>query len=184
MGSLQSQIGWCTRLQWILGLGLVVAAGAFYLAGYRPMNNRLETLRLQMQSKQRELAANQNRARNLPILAAQVREMQGRVEMYDRQFPKNPQLGEFLRDLSQISQQLSLGEWKYQHGMPKRNEGYSEMPIGMNFQGDYLNVASFLRQVEDLQRKTRIKKLNIKSRNEKTGTVDVELTMNIYYSEG
>jgi Tfp pilus assembly protein PilO len=184
MRSLHSQIGWSTRLQWVLGVGLVVAVGVFYLAGYRPMNNRLETLRLQIQSKQRDLQQNQNRARNLPILAAQVRQMQGRVELYDRQFPKNPQLGEFLRDLTQISQQLSLGEWRYLHGMSKRSDGFCEMPIGMCFQGDFLNVASFLRQVEELQRKTRIKKLNLKTRNEKTGMVDVELTMNIYFSEG
>jgi Tfp pilus assembly protein PilO len=83
-----------------------------------------------------------------------------------------------------VSQQLALNDWKYQPGAPKRGEAYFEMPIQMNFVGEFMNVYSFLTEVEHLQRLTRIRKVAIKSKDFKRGIVEVEIGLNIYYSEG
>jgi Tfp pilus assembly protein PilO len=171
-------------MQWLLGAGIACTLATFYVVGYRPAIGRLEVLKLQLQSKQRELEQNQNKARNLPILAFEVQQLESQVRVYDRQFPQQPELGQFIKDITQISQQLALGEWKYQPGAPKRWEGFCELPIQMHFRGDFLNVASFLRQVEDLQRMTRIRRLSVKSKDNKAGAVEVDLGMMVYFSEG
>ncbi|HEV8378541.1 MAG TPA: type 4a pilus biogenesis protein PilO [Tepidisphaeraceae bacterium] len=184
MRTLSTQITWCRRLQWGLSLGLAVAALLFAFAGYLPAKHRLDALQGQIQSKTRDLEANQNKARNLPLLAMEVQELESRVRDYDRQFPRQADLGDFIKEITRVSQQLTLRDWKYQPGAPRRGDAYFELPIQMNFQGEFLNVFSFLTEVEHLQRLTRIRKLAIKNKDAKTGMVEVEIGLNIYFSEG
>lgn len=184
MTPLKRQIERYGQVQWTLGAVMAFLSLAFYCFGYRPAIARLETLELQNQSKQRDVDQTQNKARTLPILMREVQELEKRVGHYDRQFPKQPQIGEFIRDMTAISQQLSLKNWNYKPAAPKRSEGFFELPILMSFQGDFMNVASFLRQVEKLERLTRVKRLTLKNRDPRTGTVDVEMAMSIYFSEG
>jgi Tfp pilus assembly protein PilO len=184
MRTLQSQIIWVKRLQWGLSVGMSLAVMIFIFAGYRPAKSRLDDLHLQIQSKGRELDQNQNKALNLPLLALEVQELDTRVRDYDRQFPKQANVGEFVREVTQVSQQLTLRDWKYQVLPPRRGDAYFELPITMNFQGEFLNVAAFLGEVERLQRLTRVRRLAIKSKNTPTGMVEVEISLNIYYSEG
>ena len=64
------------------------------------------------------------------------------------------------------------------------SDAYFELPIQMNFQGDFLNVYAFLSEVEHLSRLTRVRKLAIHTKDIKSGLVEVEIGLNIYYSEG
>jgi Tfp pilus assembly protein PilO len=184
MQSLHSQIKWCRRLGLGLSIGLAVSVLLFAFAGYLPARHRLEALQGQIQSKTREVEENQNKARNLPLLALEVQELETRVRDYDRQFPKQAEIGDFIKDITRVSQQLALRDWKYQPLAPRRGDSYFELPIQMNFQGDFLNVYSFLTEVEHLPRLTRVRKLAIKSKDIKTGLVEVEIGLNIYFSEG
>ncbi len=184
MRSLTVQITWCRRLQWGLTLGLVLAALLFLLAGYLPAKRRLDALHLQIQSTTREVEEKQNKAQHLPLLAMEVQELESRVRDYDRQFPRQADLGDFIKDITRVSQQLALRDWKYQPAGSKRGDTYFELPIQMNFQGDFVNVFSFLTEVEHLQRLTRVRRLAIKGKDFKTGMVEVEIGLNIYFSEG
>jgi Tfp pilus assembly protein PilO len=57
------------------------------------------------------------------------------------------------------------------------------LPISLKFDGDFRDVYSFLCQMEDLSRLTRVKKMVLKSSGN-DGSVQVEMIMNLYYSEG
>lgn len=184
MRSLTSQITWCRRLQMGLSAGLAVMVLLFLFAGYLPAKRHLDALEGQIQSRTAEVEGNQNRARNLPLLALEVQELESRVRDYDRQFPRQADLGEFIKDITRVSQQLALRDFKYQPGAPKRGDTYFELPIQMNFQGDFLNVYSFLSEVEHLQRLTRVRRLSIRTKEIKGGLVEVEIGLNIYFSEG
>jgi Tfp pilus assembly protein PilO len=167
-----------------LSIGLAVMVLVFVFAGYLPAKHRLDALQGQIQSKTAEVEGNQNRARNLPLLAMEVQELESRVRDYDRQFPKHSDVGEFIKDITRVSQQLALHEFKYQPALPKRGDAYFELPIQMSFQGDFLNVFSFLNEVEHLQRLTRVRRLAIHTKDLKSGIVEVEIGLNIYFSEG
>ena len=184
MRLLQNKIALYTRLQWCLGLALVGSLVVFYLLPYKSGMERLEKLNRQIKSKQSELARNRSKARDLPLLAFGVRQLESQVQNYDRQFPKQPELGQFIRDITLVSQHQALQEWKYQPGAPRRQDNYYELPVQMNFHGDFRNVAGFLREVEDMRRLTRVKRLVLKSRDYRTGSVEAEVAMSIYFSEG
>jgi Tfp pilus assembly protein PilO len=184
MRSLKSQITWCNRWRTGMSALLGVMVLLFIFAGYVPAKHRLDALHGQIDTKTREVEDNQNKARNLPLLALEVQELESRVRDYDRQFPKQADLGDFIKDITRVSQQLALRDWKYQPGAPKRGDSYFELPIQMNFQGDFLNVYAFLSEVEHLQRLTRVRKLAIRAKDLKSGLVEVEIGLNIYFSEG
>lgn len=184
MRSLKSQINWCKRLAMCLNTALAVMVLLFLFAGYLPAKRRLDALHGQIDAKSREVEGNQERARTLPLLALEVNELEGRVRDYDRQFPKQADLGDFIKDINRVSQQLALRDFKYQPAAPKRGDSYFELPIQMNFQGEFLNVYAFLSEVEHLQRLTRVRKLAIRTKDLKSGLVEVEIGLNIYFSEG
>ena len=181
--SLKDQTQLFAKLQW--GVVAVMVAGllGFYLLGYAPGQRRVAALKMQIDLKQRELATSRDKVRNLPILLHAVSQLDRQVEEYDRKFPRQLELGQFIKDLTRLCQQVSLKDWKYQPGAPKRTEALQEMPIVMQFNGDFLSAANFLQQVETLQRLTRVKRLKIRQKDAKEGVVDVEATVSIYFAE-
>jgi len=182
--SLQNQIQWCARAQWILA-ALIVAMGAgFYLFEYRPTTQQRADLHIQIESKQNELHANKSRTDGMKALEFRVVNLESTLKRFDQKLPKQADLGQFFKEITQISQSASLRDWDATHGSPVRSDLYGELPIKLKFQGEFMNVVSFLRQVEQMERLTRVREINIKGTDPKHGQVEVELTMNIYFAEG
>ena len=184
MESLKKKTELYKRIQITLAGGFAIALAGFYLFMDRPGVARLGGLLSQIEMKKHELVLNQNKADGLNPLTRELAKLEAQVKLYDRQFPRQPELGPFIKDLTQISQSLSLREWKYQPGAPRKTDSHFEMPILMHFEGDFLNVASFLRQIEDLPRLTRVWRVSMKSKPGDAGVVEVDMTMNIYFAEG
>lgn len=184
MRTLQSQIGWCARVQWVLGGALVALVVGFYFFGYRPQTRQLNSLNAQIHTQRQELDANQSRTKILPDVALDVNNLRKKLDKFDKQLPRSPELGQFIKEITQVSQQSSLRKLTVQPGAPKRSDLFAELPIFLKFEGDFVSVFSFLRHTEDMQRLTRVRNLSVKSRDTKFGNVEVQLTMNIYFSEG
>ena len=144
----------------------------------------MAALRMQIDLKQRELATSKDRVADLPLLLGEVGKLDRKVADYERQFPRQLELGQFIKDLTRLCQQVSLKDWKYQPGAPRRNESLHEMPIVMQFNGDFVSAASILQQVETLQRLTRVKRLKMKQKEAQEGVVEVEASVSIYFAEG
>ena len=182
--TLEHQHGRCTQAQWVLGAVLALTVGAFFLFGYRPAEVQQRKLRDAIETQRRDLVSRQSRAANLPAVTLEVDKLRARLDRFDKKLPRQPDLGEFIKQITQVSQQAELRKLSVQPGMPKRTALYAEMPITLKFEGDFLSAESFIRQAEDMQRLTRVKNLTIRNRDSRTGQVDVSLTMSIYFLEG
>ena len=185
MRSLQSQGDWCNRAQWVLGVSLAVLVMFFYVFTYRPNSQRLTDLHMNISNQRRDLNANKARVQILPEVIGAVEEMRMRLEKFDKKLPKQPDLGPFINDITELSHQASLRRVEVNPGVPQRSDSYAEWPISLKFEGDFINAFSFLRRAEAMQRLTRVKNLKVRSTDTgKSGNVQVELSMNIYFSEG
>jgi Tfp pilus assembly protein PilO len=184
MRTLKSQFGWCVRVQWTLAVAMLVLAAGFYLFWYRPGENRLRDLKMQIEARQRELGSNQARASQLPEVTLAVDKLRVRLERFDKKLPKQQELGQFIKDITTLSRHSSLRKIDVRPGPAHRTELYSELPISFSFEGDFMDVFSFIRQTEDMQRLTRVRSVEIKNHNNKPGEVEVQLSMTIYFSEG
>ncbi len=183
MRTLQSQVGWCTRAQWILGASTALLLAGFYLFGYRPSTARMSDLRMQIETKARELASNQVRTKIRPEVEQMVSDSKRKLARFDKQLPKNLEWGPFLNDITLLRDQAQLRDCHILPTGAKPNDLFVEYPISVKFQGDFLSVFSFLRQMEQMQRLTRVRDLTVRAKEPGSGVVDVSLSMNIYYTE-
>jgi len=187
MRTLQTQADWCARAQWVLGVTMVVMAVGFYALAYRPNKEKLDTLDMQIASKRRDLNSNRTRVQILPDVLLAVNEMRNRLERFDKKLPKAPELHAFINSITEVSSQAGLrNKWTVEPGVPVRSDLYAEWPISLKFEGDFKNVFAFLRRAEELQRLTRVKAMKVRGIDGagKSGQVQVELSMNIYFAEG
>ena len=116
----------------------------------------------------------------------EVTAKQARLERFDKKLPKSPELHAFINNITEVSNQAGLrNKWTVEPGVPIRSDLYAEWPISLEFEGDFKSVFNFLRRAEEMQRLTRVKGLKVRGLNgTKTGQVQVELSMNIYFAEG
>lgn len=183
MQTLQKQIRSCARVQWTLASCMFVMVGSFYLLGYRPTIARQKMLAAQIVEKQRELMAARLQTRILPDVASEVEQLKAKLERSKKSIPRQQELPQFIRHVTQLSQQAALRRFGYKPGVPNRGELVSELPIQFGFDGDFVNVFSFLRNTEEMPRLTRVRGMTIKSRDrDRGGQVQVQLSMNIYFS--
>jgi Tfp pilus assembly protein PilO len=180
MWSLQNQVAWFTRAQWTLAAAMVLLVGGFYLAGYRPESRRLDELKNLLGQHQQELSASQSKTRILPDVASEVERLKVRLEKL-KSMPRQQELSQFIKDIAQLGQQASLKRFDLKPGMPARDERFNQLPVQLTFEGDFVNVYSFLRHTEELQRLMRVRGMNIKGKD-KLGQVKVQLAMNIYFA--
>jgi Tfp pilus assembly protein PilO len=182
MVSLQSQIKWSVRAQWSLATAIVVLLGAFYLLAFRPQRVALRSLQLKTEQCQKDLLANQSQTSILPKVQKEVADLRGKLSRF-KALPRKQELARFITDIAQIGQQASLKQFNWNPKDPSRNERCIAQPLLITFEGDFINVFSFLRHAEDLQRLARVTNMNLKSKD-KHGQVKATLTMNIYYAAG
>lgn len=190
MRTLHNQIEIVKKAQMMVAILLVAVLAAFYFAVYRPQMLRMARLRIEIQSRTSMLSINQRKAQDLPQVARDVERLTAELHQIDKQLPKQEEYGQFTKEINAIKEkQSSLGDIAFNRDNPikrddpKYSELFKELPLAMRFQGDYVSVFSFLRQTEDMQRLTRLRSLSIKSKPDKPGQVDVQLSMNIYWAE-
>jgi Tfp pilus assembly protein PilO len=185
MRALRTQSEWCARVQLIMGVSLVVLLGGFVAFVYRPSSQKLAALRDQADEQRRKLTSNRSQVQILPEVMLEVDRMQTRLERFDKKLPSQPDLGPFINDITEVSHQANLRKVQVEPGVPSRTDLYTEWPIALKFEGDFASVFAFLRRAEAMQRLTHVRGLKVKSSdNGKSGSVQVELSMNIYFSEG
>jgi len=108
----------------------------------------------------------------------EVERLRAELRKY-KTLPRQQELAQFIKDVAQLGSQSSLKRFFLNPGTPVRGEQFSEQPMQLTFEGDFVNVYSFLRHTEELERLTRLRGLSIRSRD-RMGTVKVQLAMSIY----
>jgi Tfp pilus assembly protein PilO len=180
MLSLQNKIVWLRRVQWTLAATTLVMAAGFYFMFYKPHMRRLADLQDQIEKYDSELIASKDQTRILPVVAADVERLKTRLAKF-KTLPRQQELAQFIKDIAQLGQQSSLKKFELTRGVPARGSQLNELPIQLTFEGDFVNVFSFLRHAEELQRLTRVPSMSINA-TDKLGQVKVQMTMNIYFA--
>jgi len=164
----------------------IVVAGAVLV--YLPQRKQLRDLRTRTARQKIHLVENAGRASSVPSLLRHVQVMKKHYRNFDRRLPAQQELGGFLREISgNLSEEQSLSNQLIEPGNPTRSKLFHTLPIILRFQGSYLSLASFLKRLERMERLTQIEKLSITSCSPApagtTQGVDIELLMNIYFTE-
>jgi Tfp pilus assembly protein PilO len=184
-GNLKEQLIWYRRAQWGLLAVLLVVGGGICLFWIRPENARLNLAQQRTATAESELQQDQDRAKNLPKVETEIAGLCLRVARLDKELPRQLDLAQFINDVTRISQDASLKKLSWHlDSRARQSDQFTELPILFSFEGDFQSgVLQFLRNTEDMQRLTRVRKLELRSDNAHYGMVKAEVTMNIYFGE-
>jgi Tfp pilus assembly protein PilO len=121
-------------------------------------------------------------ARDLDAIKSDVRRLSELI-LRSRQLPAQEDQSNFIREISDISQGVRLQQLDFKPQKSRKLEMCGELPIDLTFVGKFPDVAAFLRQAEEMPRMLRTRKLQLRSKDGKTGDVDVKLSMSIFYAD-
>jgi len=184
-GDLKTRLIWCQRAQIAMAVALLLYAVGAFLLWIHPANTALEAAYGRLASAQAELREDQNRVKHLPLVEQQIARLRQRVERFDKKLPHQQNLAQFINDLTRISQDAALNKLSWHlDSKPKHSDQITELPIQLSFEGDFQSgVVPFLQRTEDMQRLTRVRKLDLRATDAHDGHVKAEMTMNIYFGE-
>jgi len=181
MKHLQEHVRWFIRAQWALGALMASLLGTFYIVGYLPQTQRLRELQSLIVERQTDLRENQAKTKVLPAIAIEVRNLRQQLNA-SKELPTQQELPQFLKDITRLGQEGALHSLTFKQGTPTREDLFTELPISLSFEGDYVDAFNFLRHTEQMQRLTRIRNMTIKAKDGQLGLVEVQLSMNIYFA--
>jgi Tfp pilus assembly protein PilO len=182
---MKNQLLYYQRVERALLALLVVTAVGIYFFGIRPAAQELDQVHQQYAAACDELDQDQERAKSLPRVDLEIDRLRQRVERFDKKLPRQQDLTSFISDVTRIGRQASVHKLAWHlNSKPASSDQLRELPIQFTFQGDFqTGVMTFLRDTEEMQRLTRVRRLSLTSTDARDGQVRAELTMNIYFGE-
>jgi Tfp pilus assembly protein PilO len=181
--SLQRQKIWAGKLRQGLITTAAVGLVTFLFFSYLPDRKKLTALEAENANVDAQLLKNQAAANDLETIKRDVVRLRDQITR-SRQLPAQPDLPKFIRDVTALSSTTEMQKFRYEPEAKKQQALCRELPMSLMFEGRFLQVASFLRQMEEMPRMMRTRKVHIKSRDGKTGTVDVQITMSVFFGDG
>jgi Tfp pilus assembly protein PilO len=184
-GDLKNRLVWCERAQWALLAMLGLFGAGAYVLWIGPANVQLEAVDARYAIAMNELRDDQARAKSLPVVEMEISRLRQRVERFNKTLPRQQDLAGFMKDVTRLSQDAELKKLSWHlESKPKKSEEFTELPIQLTFEGDFqTGVVRFLQGTEDMQRLTRVRKLELKAGDARDGTVKAAVTMNLYFGE-
>ena len=167
----------------LIVLGIIAAVTVAALVTiFLPQSRELGRLQDEIASREASLATDAAKAAVLPAMLRQVRMMQAHYKNFDQKLPKQKDLGEFLTEVSKNMGSVGLSNQLIEPGSATRETLFHTMPIIMRFRGSYLSLADLLQRIDGMERLTRVRRMHIKT-DPKSNELDIELQMNIYFTE-
>jgi Tfp pilus assembly protein PilO len=162
---------------------LVGLAIAYALVVFRQQSNALAALRDRVSRTAVHVEQDDAKAHRVPAMKREIEQMRQRfTKDWDRRLPQSKELSGFLREIAANLAEARLANQIIQPGSPTKGSLFNCLPITMRFEGDFLSLGSFLARVGQMTRLTRIESMNIKP-DQASGNLQIEISMNIYFTE-
>jgi type IV pilus assembly protein PilO len=170
------------RAQYMFACVSVLGLLAFVFFIFWPSRTEHAQLLQTEAQVQMQIQKNEDAARDLSGIKRDVVKLRNLITTR-RQLPRTQDLPGFLRDVTGLSQTAGLRQFVYEPQQQRRLALCNELPIALRFGGTFPEIAAFIRHTEALPRLTRTRRMSIKSKDTRTGMVDVEMTLNIYFAD-
>ena len=169
--NVQSRLEQITRLpvaaRWglVVGCGLLVTLG-YFLVIYRDTSTRLEKMRAQEFELQRRLSEVRSVAANLHEFEEEIARLELKLSKVLRQLPDNKELEVLLTDISNVGKKSGIEIKSFKRKDEIEHGFYAEVPIAIELEGEYHDVARFFDMLAKLPRIVNMGTLQMKVANE------------------
>ncbi len=139
----------------------IVLIGAVVYFLYMPKWALKGELQLEQEDLSSQLVVAQRNAAKLPKLRAQMKVEEEKFQMASKALPENKEIPSLLTSISQSGSEAGLEFQLFQPGSEVNKQFYSEIPVAIQLEGGYHNIAEFFDRVAALSRIVTIKNITI-----------------------
>jgi type IV pilus assembly protein PilO len=163
--------GTLTKLPWygqvgaFLGLSAAGLAAFFYLY-VSPMQEEMTQRQRKLDALQGDIRKSQAIAQRLPQFRAEVADLEMRLETLKNVLPEEKDMGDLLRRLQTLAVQSNLTIRSFKPSpTPVPKQLHSEIPINLQLDGAYHNLAIFFDRVAKFPRIIHVSGIDIKAKD-------------------
>ena len=159
------KVGQLTRLHRILiCVGVVVLlAGGFFYFSYLPNIQKIDKLKTQKASLEKQLETTRKKAAQLAEYREKMKKAEEDFMIAKAVLPETREIPSLLESVSQAGQDAGLEELLFQPQAEAKKDFYAEIPVAIKVSGSYHNVATFFDNVSRLYRIVNIQNIDMKS---------------------
>lgn len=159
---------------------LAVPTASFWFV-FRPQNDEIEQARQEIAHKEEMLRKLSEVTEQTEDIAALNSEIGKAIEMIESRLPTAKEVDVVLSQVAEIAEGRRLSLEKVKSDKPVTAAAYMEQPLNMIITGDFEGFYSFLLDLEQLERITRVPNLKIERSREEDGAMKAEFTLSIYF---
>lgn len=145
-----------------LALCVVGLVGGFYLFDWSSIQEEIKTLETQKRRLQAQYKEQKAVADNLPVFQKSTRELERDLESALKQLPKEAEVETLLRDIYTLGMKSGIRFKSFQPGSEQVKQLYAELPISLEVEGSYHDVAVFFDRIGKLSRIVNISNVSAK----------------------
>jgi type IV pilus assembly protein PilO len=153
----------------------VLVLGSYGWFVYRPA--RAEVLQAEAQERELERKVSEVRAiiANLAAFEAEIAEMEVKLKQALRQLPDSKELPGLLTDVTSLGKDAGLEFKAFRPHDEIGRDFYAEVPIEIEFSGDYHDIARFFDKVSKLPRIVNVSELNMEIADQKADSTRLKV---------
>lgn len=168
---------------WMFLAAAIALVTAFLLGVHGPQQRRLNDLGAASARTEVALEADAIEAARVPRMLEEVERLKQQFQDFDRRLPGQQELAEFLREIAAAAGAGQLHGQVIQPGSPTSGPLYDCLPIVMQFDCTFTDLAGFLGRLSRMTRLSRIERLSVEPDNRHAGQLHVDMQINIYFTE-
>jgi type IV pilus assembly protein PilO len=139
------------RMGVLLGLAVLLGAG-YYLGAYKGEAEKLQAMRSKELELQRKLSEVRSIAANIAAFEAEITQLEAQLAVALRQLPNEKQLEVLLADISNLGKTAGVEIKSFKRESEQVHDFYAEVPITVQLEGSYHEIARFFDSVSRLPR--------------------------------
>ncbi len=164
----------------VLLVGLAYVAYTYMI---KPANRDLMEKRARMEQKTAKLRELEKATAAATDLSNQLEQLAEAVKFFESKLPPKSEIYKVLNDVTIIAQRNGLTQRRIGTIKTRSNNGYIELPLKMELDGDFNSYYSFLLELEKLDRITRICELSLKKKSKQEGQTEAVFVMSIFFQD-
>ncbi len=147
------------------GVAILVGAGYFF-GVHQDLDTQLQQLRARELELQRKLSEVRSVAANISAFEEEIDELEIQLRVALRQLPNEKQIEVLLTDISNLGKTAGIEMKSFSRKPEKVHDFYAEVPIGIELEGQYHDVARFFDMMSKLPRIVNMGSLDMKVASE------------------
>jgi type IV pilus assembly protein PilO len=160
-----------TKLPWYGQVGAfavlsIAAGGVFWNFYVRPAQASINTRQAQLATIRADINRGLTTARRLPEFRRQVEDLQAQLDRLRPVLPEEKDVADLLRRIQGMATQSNLQIRGFKPQPVATRQMYAEWPIGLELDGTYHNLGSFLERVSKFPRIINVTGIHIKTKDD------------------